>query len=313
MDSRFADIDSAAGASTGASPQQAQAMRAALHACLARLSAGQQDVLLPPPQPAGLTRGEGHFHLAPELFLQVAGWSRFRFAQGELELRPGELLLLPPRWQHAERVGPAADGRAFGNIVIYAEERALTCHLAHEVAPGVPDILHIEARQHPQARLICHWLGEAARLGTAPAPAWHAVQLRALCLAALAGVLGALDDDEGTRPEPVRVARVRQQIQNRLGDPQLSVRQLAEQSGCSADYLSHLFVQATGERLAACINRLRIERAAHLLGEGGLASKEVAWACGFVSQSYFIRQFRARFAMTPKAWRARNTAQDAAP
>jgi AraC-like DNA-binding protein len=96
---------------------------------------------------------------------------------------------------------------------------------------------------------------------------------------------------------------VRVLVQNQLGDHTLSVRALAEQCGCTPDYLSHLFRQVSGEALVACINRLRMERAARLLADSTLAGKEVAWACGFASQSYFIRTFRAHVGLTPKAYR----------
>lgn len=281
---------------------------------LHRIGAGTQAVRLPNPPSDWASRGDGHFHLAPELFLQVSGWTQFRFPHAELLLGPGEALVLPPKLLHAERVGAAKTGEAFCNIVVYAENSALTCHLAHEAEPGKPGILHLEARHHAQAQRIQHWLADAAQLGRAPQAGaeprpdelvWSAAQARALVMAATAGVLRALDDVEAdTRPEPPLVARVRVFVQNQLGDHQLSVRRLAEQSGCTADYLSHVFSQTTGEHLAAYINRQRMQRAVHLLSESTQASKEVAWACGFSSQSYFIRTFRAHFGMTPKAWRA---------
>jgi AraC-like DNA-binding protein len=117
--------------------------------------------------------------------------------------------------------------------------------------------------------------------------------------------LRALDEpDPQAPPEPPLVARARVLVNNQLGDPTLSVRGLAEQAGCTADYLSHVFRQATGEPLAAYIVRQRMERAAHLLGRSALAGKEVAWACGFATQSYFVRSFRDHHGLTPQAWRA---------
>ena len=64
-----------------------------------------------------------------------------------------------------------------------------------------------------------------------------------------------------------------------------------------------MFRQTTGEHLIAFVNRQRIERAARLLAESEMAGKEIARACGFATQSYFIRTFRAHFGVTPKAWR----------
>jgi len=290
-----------------AAPERATRLRDYLAGFLDAAAQGRLPVHVPVVPVSGVARGAGHFHLAAELFLQVSGWTLFRFPQGEWRLRSGEALVLPPRLLHAEQVGSDGPEAPFCNVVIYAEGPALSCHLAHELAPGQPGILHLEASQHPQAARVHDWLGDAARLGR-PAgehDTWAATQARALVSATTAGVLRALAEvDPDTRPEPSLVARARVLVQNQLGDHTLSVKRLAEQSGCTADYLSHVFSQATGEHLAGYIVRQRMERAARLLGDPALAGKEVAWACGFATQSYFIRSFRGHFGVTPQVWRA---------
>ncbi|NZD58692.1 helix-turn-helix transcriptional regulator [Sphaerotilus montanus] len=282
-----------------------------LRAALAAANAGTLVVHRPQRLSEPLPRGEGHFHLAPELFLQLAGWTEFRFPQGHCRVTPGQALLVPPQLRHDERVGPGEAGEPFCNLVLYAEAPSLTCHLAHEPSPGRPGIRHLEACEHAQVGRIHDWLFDASRSPEAPpdasTPAWGEVQARALVAAALAGVLHLLQTDSQPGREPTLVARLRVLIQNQLGDHTLSVRRLAEQSGCTADYLSHLFREVTGETLIGCINRLRMERAARLLRETTLAGKEVAWACGFAAPSYFIRTFRAHHGVTPRAWRAGTT------
>jgi len=294
-----------------AAPERALRMREQLAAFLARAVAGTLVVRVPGGPGNGVTRGEGHFHLAAELFLQVAGWTEFKFPHTTLRLGAGEALVLPPRLLHAEVIGGGTAALPFCNVVVYAEGPALTCHLAHEVEPGRPGIQHLEAQRHAQAPRVHDWLIDAARLGRVSdadaeaAPGMAAVQARALVSAATAGVLRALDEpDPQTPPEPPLVARARVLVNNQLGDPALSVRGLADQAGCTADYLSHVFRLAAGEPLAAYIVRQRMERAAHLLAQSALAGKEVAWACGFATQSYFVRSFRDHHGLTPQAWRA---------
>jgi transcriptional regulator GlxA family with amidase domain len=99
------------------------------------------------------------------------------------------------------------------------------------------------------------------------------------------------------------VARLRVMVQNQLGDRHLGVRGLARQSGCTADHLSSVFSRSTGEHLAAYINRLRLARAAHLLRDTAMAAKEVAWACGYASPSYFSHCFRRQHGVSPQQWR----------
>lgn len=292
-----------------AGPAQAQALRRELGHSLERLGDGGLRLHVAPT--CEITpQGDGHFHLAPELFVQLSGSTTFRFPQGMRVLGPGEALVLPPKLLHAEQVQADGPQRPFRNVVIYAEGGTLSCHLAHEAAPGLPGILHLESCRHAQATRVHDWLTEASRLGREldDAPPtdrrWAALQARSLVAAATAGVLRALDDaDPGEPAEPPLVARLRVLVQNQLGDHALSVRSLARQSGCTPDYLSHVFSRTTGEHLAAHITRLRMERAARLLHESDMAGKEVAWACGYSSQSYFVRSFREHHGVTPTAWR----------
>jgi len=279
-------------------------LEAALTNALAAAQAGQLVVHRPRHLGEPQSRGDGHFHLTPELFVQVEGWTDFGFPHTRCRLAAGEALIVPPQLRHDERVG-AARGSAFRNVVVNTAGATLMCHLAHEDRPGSPGIAHLETRHHAQATRIDDWLFHASQCPSGAAQPWADAQARALVAAALAGVLLALNasDDDASR-EPPLIARLRVLVQNQLGAHTLSVRRLAEQSGCTADYLSHLFREATGETLIGSINRLRMERAARLLRETTLAGKEVAWACGFAAPSYFIRTFRAHHGVTPRAWRA---------
>jgi AraC-like DNA-binding protein/mannose-6-phosphate isomerase-like protein (cupin superfamily) len=252
---------------------------------------------------------EGHFHLATELFIQVAGWTRFQFPEEQIMLRAGEALLIPPKLVHAEVVGRDEQGEAFSNIVIYADETILTCHLAHELMPGVPRVQHMETSSRPQR--IYSWFNDIAKIAQSnPHEQVEGgdiiqTQVHGLLLAAIAQVLQQLETDPSpNKTEPVQITKLRALIQQQLGDHQLSVRDLAEQLSCTPDHLSRLFHQSAGEHLVAYINRLRMARAAHLLRDSELSLKEIGWSCGYASQSYFIRMFRTHFDMTPKSWRA---------
>jgi AraC-like DNA-binding protein len=283
-------------------------MRKILESALAAAQAGQLVVHRPQHLGEPQSRGDGHFHLTPEFFVQITGWTDFRFPHGGCRLAAGEALIVPPQLRHDELVG-AARGEVFCNLVVHTAGPVLMCHLAHEREPGRPDIAHLETRHHAQTPHIQDWLFHASQCPSDAAQPWADAQARGLVAAALAGVLLTLNTTEDERRrEPPLVARLRVLIQNQLGDHTLSVRRLAEQSGCTADYLSHLFREVTGETLIGCINRLRMERAARLLRETTLVGKEVAWACGFAAPSYFIRTFRAHHGVTPKAWREGPTA-----
>lgn len=280
-------------------------LRPALGEAMARLQAGAPLWRPLGPGPRGPDRGEGHFHLAPELFLQLQGWTDFAFPDAHQHLAAGEALLMPPCLRHEERVGADAPDRPFINLVVYAEDEVLSFHAAVEARPGRPGVPDMEVRVSERAGNIRRWLEEAARQPLDGG--WADTQARALVVAALASVQQALEADTRTaptpEPEPALVVQARRLIQNALGDAELSVARLARELGCAPDYLSHLFSVATGERLAAHVVRRRMERAAHLLTHTAMATKEVAWACGYAHAGYFTRSFRAHHGCTPTEFR----------
>ena len=296
------------------SAENALAMRKSLRFFLEGILSNILAVRLPSMPRELVLRSEGHFHLVPELFLQVSGSTRFMLPHEELELNPGEALIMPPRVLHAELALENTPGEMFRNVVVFVNGTALTCHLAHDGGSSKrPGILHLEARHHTHAPRIHDWLADAANLGweaqkqqTPEMKKLLSAQMRALVASACAGVLRVLDDSApNTKPEPVMITRVRMWVQNRLGDHDLSVPKLAMQAGCTPDYLSHIFSHTTGENLVTYINRERMQRAASLLAETKMVGKEVAWVCGFSTPSYFIQMFRTHYGTTPKNWRAK--------
>ena len=75
----------------------------------------------------------------------------------------------------------------------------------------------------------------------------------------------------------------------------LSVTQLAEKAGLSERTFYRRFSDATGQRPAAFVRRLRVEMARTLL-EAGLPAKKVAGQCGFSSVDLLRRAYRAIYA-----------------
>lgn len=288
-----------------------------LHYCQ-RLQRGEVTLRMPSPTKMLLPQEDlsaswrGNFHLDNEVFLQLSGWTVFVFPHEQVLLSAGEMLVVPPKLWHAEQVGSDEGKAPFCNIVASAADTWVYTHLSSEFPPGCHHILHAEHRTQAQAHGIHHWLHDAVRLHgqLTQSPEMDEAerslvqgQVSALLGTSLAGMLRALAHDESHCKEPKIIMQLRMFVDNRLGDAQLSVRDLAQQVGCTPDYLSRLFFQTTGEHLMKFINRLRMERAAHLLRETELTAKEVAWACGFSTQSYFIRMFQTYFNMTPKVWR----------
>ncbi len=97
------------------------------------------------------------------------------------------------------------------------------------------------------------------------------------------------------KQEPVQ--RLYYIIKNRFREP-LQIRQLAQEVGMSADYLSRCFHLHYGVTFKHCLNSTRIHYARHLLNKGQ-SIKETSEACGFEDIYYFTKIFKEYCGTTP--------------
>ncbi|MDL2229118.1 helix-turn-helix domain-containing protein [Treponema sp. OttesenSCG-928-L16] len=83
----------------------------------------------------------------------------------------------------------------------------------------------------------------------------------------------------------------------------VSLSEIAAASGLSAPYFSTIFKEEMGENLSTYLNRLRVERAGHMLTETDLSLSEIAGHCGFEDQSWFSKIFKNYTGVSPGKYR----------
>jgi AraC-like DNA-binding protein len=108
---------------------------------------------------------------------------------------------------------------------------------------------------------------------------------------------GQLNSDIG------KVFQAKCLVREQFANPELGVQHIAEQLGCSADYLSHLFHTETKERLTHYVQRIRIDGAILALDTGTLTISQIAYASGFSDPAYFARVFKQHKGVTPQEFR----------
>jgi AraC family transcriptional regulator len=87
-------------------------------------------------------------------------------------------------------------------------------------------------------------------------------------------------------------------------DGDISLGRLASVACFSPYHFHRLFSALVGEPPAEYVRRLRLEKAAGLLVNEPLETvTTIALACGFSTSALFCRLFKARFGMSPTAWR----------
>jgi AraC family transcriptional regulator, arabinose operon regulatory protein len=79
--------------------------------------------------------------------------------------------------------------------------------------------------------------------------------------------------------------------------------ELAELVNLSASRFRHLFKEETGVSLGSYLREQRLVRAEFLLRTTFLSIKEATTEVGVKSMGHFVLQFKARFGVTPSAYR----------
>ncbi len=102
------------------------------------------------------------------------------------------------------------------------------------------------------------------------------------------------------------LARVQALLEERLGDPELSVGALASALGCDRSYLLRKLRALTGESPSGLIRSLRLQRAEQLLRAGAGPVSEIAYAVGFKSVAHFSNAFHERYGERPSVFAARH-------
>ncbi|WP_406433433.1 helix-turn-helix domain-containing protein [Streptomyces sp. NBC_01589] len=106
--------------------------------------------------------------------------------------------------------------------------------------------------------------------------------------------------------------RVRDHINQNLGDPDLSLESIARMHRISVRYLHRLF-EGEGTTVGRLIQQRRLEECGRELARRGRTAptvSAVAQRWGFINPAHFSRAFRATYGLSPREWRDLRTTQD---
>lgn len=247
-----------------------------------------------------------HFHATPEVFIQTEGATEFMLSGGErLMLHAGEICLIPRGVPHNERAlkCPATVYCAGVNL---SGTRSYMLHHNHAPESLYGTWTTVDQVEVADVGRFAGVLDEIAQVvaGCGPNPTLD-TYVRALLLTALAWTerLLVMPSPTSKPPSHPLVARCLELIDEQLADAGMGVDTLAARLECAPNYLGRVVKRETGRTVTAHIHDRRIKRAQDLLVDEAATVGEVAWACGYGTQSYFNRVFLARTGQTPKAFR----------
>ncbi|MBN2068923.1 MAG: AraC family transcriptional regulator [Opitutales bacterium] len=242
-----------------------------------------------------------HYHFTPEIFIQLQGTTEFILPKERLVVKPGDVCILPSGVPHRESI--YKEQGAFRNMVIAFYRNTVSVHFACEASPGKPDIEVIEFFYAPNILQLEDLANTLIQSFHSITPA-RDTAIRGLSTAFFSFIRNLVDTgNEDFNSETGKIFQVKWLVREQLSNPELSVKSIATKLSCSADYLSHLFHQSTGEKLIPYIQRKRIESAKLALETTPLYISEIAWSSGFADPAYFARIFKRFTGKTPQAYR----------
>jgi AraC family transcriptional regulator len=87
-------------------------------------------------------------------------------------------------------------------------------------------------------------------------------------------------------------------------DTYIDIEELSNDLAVSKFHMHRIFKEAFGKNIYESIKSIRLQKASNLLLTNKYSTiSDVANLCGYSSHSSFIKAFKERFEMTPKAWR----------
>lgn len=98
------------------------------------------------------------------------------------------------------------------------------------------------------------------------------------------------------------IAKAISVVEAHIGDPELSVEQIASEMTVHRSQLYKKLQHLTGKRPIQFIRLIRLKRAKQLLEQSGLYVSEVAYQVGYNSPRIFSRHFREEFGVNPKEY-----------
>ncbi len=224
-----------------------------------------------------------HSHEEPSLIVVAAGSYVERIDGREAEQTRGSMLLYPAGAVHSQRFGP----RGVRKIVFSPDPWCLDYLREHHVALDRPRSVTLDGTAYLADRVVAE-----SRLTDAFAP----VALEGLTLEMVAA-FARWSEGPRRRAAPKWITSVRDILQDAaIEAPSLAA--LGEMAGRHPVHVAREFRRQYGISVGEFRRMRRLERAAQLI-QGHIPLTEIAFMCGFASQSHFCRAFKAAYGVTP--------------
>ena len=248
-----------------------------------------------------------HWHEEAEFTLITEGCCNYQIQLASYEVCPGDIIFLPPAVLHSIQA-PAGEQMMSETYVFHMNflgisnadvcaVRYLTPLAAQKLIP--PFVIKKEHPAYPDALSLFHAVSKAYGC----AAYGYELMLKSLLLQLIA-VLLPYCRKESELPQLYneharKLKLVLEYIEAHYSEP-LCVADLASLCCFSEYHFMRFFKKYVGLSCMDYVRSIRLEKAAELFGQGNSSALEVSLSVGFGNLSYFHREFKKKFGMTPK-------------
>ena len=208
---------------------------------------------------------------------------RFEFSDGRVvHVQRNDLLYLPKGCSYT----------------VYDDEKTEGCYAINFLLEDAPDFpVFVHSLKQPERFLEAFRAAETAWRGKRTGSYERCAQL-------LYTILYDLKQEMNAAYMPksriARIAPALAYINERYTEESISVPVLASLCGISEVYLRRIFHSAFGVSPVRYVNGLRLARARELLRSGEYTVGEAAATSGFLDDSYFSREFKKAYGISPR-------------
>ena len=248
-----------------------------------------------------------HWHEEAELTLITEGACTYHIHLENYEAQTGDILFIPPAELHSISIEPGMEMTST-TYVFHMDylnaDSADICAVKYlnPISRHTLMLPYIIKKDHPVYPKLLKVFHEIEQAYSEMRPGYE-MMLKALLLYSVALLL-PYRQTENTRPqlEDEHTAKLKLVLEY-IGEhyaEELTIPQLARLCFFSEYHFMRFFKKYIGVSCLEYIKNLRLEKAASRLAQGGQSVLDVSMSCGFSNLSYFYREFKKKYGMTPK-------------
>lgn len=244
---------------------------------------------------------ELHTHPKYELFYLLRGQRRYFINGATYDLRPGDLVLIPPYVAHQVLPVPYTDPREqFERYLLFPQQ----AHFSPELRPCFErHYYHLAGEDSTAIRRELELIGQEMERDDE-----YTYPMYLTCLERILIRL-ARHYPQAEQAPPPSDAHIDQIVEDvvlyiqRNAHRDLTLPDTAHLFKVSPGYLSTAFREIMGIGYNAYVNKTRLARSLKLLSSTDLSVAQIAAQCGFHNSNYFATVFKKAMGVSPTAYR----------